>query len=164
MGPLKWALKPNRRSPTLVHLGATDLRPAARMIVAPGGGGGPVFADHLRARAPRALEEEVVEFVAAEAVGWFGQNIADHARTEVEVHLAQDRRAKFEKSRLAARAAEKGEDAGREEFATDLVPGEDGLFENPDSSARSYGCERGHRTGGTSAYHMHRPHEDPSCL
>src|SRR5664279_3623471 len=126
------------------------------------GGGGPVLANHLRAFACGAIEEETVEFVATEAVGEFGQRMADDTHAEVESHRTQDGGAELKETRLAAGAAEQWEDGRRKEFAADLVPREGGLFEDPYPSALTHGGKCGHHAGWTSAHNMDRPHRRSS--
>jgi hypothetical protein len=120
------------------------------------------LANHLRACACGVFEEEAVEFVATEAVGGFGQRMADDTRAEVESHRTQDGRAELKETRLAAGAAEEREDGRRKEFAADLVPREGGLFEDPHRSALTHGGKCGHHAGWASAHNMDRPHQRSS--
>jgi hypothetical protein len=120
------------------------------------------LANHLRACACGVFEEEAVEFVATEAVGGFGQRMADDTRAEVESHRTQDGRAELKETRLAAGAAEEREDGRRKEFAADLVPREDGFFEDPHPSALTHGGKCGHHAGRASAHNMDRPHQRSS--
>jgi hypothetical protein len=120
------------------------------------------LANHLRACACGVFEEEAVEFVATEAVGGFGQRMADDTRAEVESHRTQDGRAELKETRLAAGAAEEREDGRRKEFAADLVPREDGFFEDPHPSALTHGGKCGHHAGRASAHTMDRPHQRSS--